>query len=174
MSRSTWLLAAVFSATLAGTACGGAGSQPLVPVPTAPTAAAVETSTPPQAAETPAPISPSDPLFGCSSMPDPYGLVQCIHDHVNPTDTASVFEVTKRVAWALRNEGVGLLVKNDGENTVSWQGYSFSAGRICYPDGHVIKVITDVGAGGANGASWNENGFVDPSRYVPAIDPSKQ
>ena len=54
------------------------------------------------------------------------------------------FEVTKRVAWALRGEGAGLLIKNGGENIVGWQGYSFAAARICYPDGHIYKVLTDV------------------------------
>ena len=55
---------------------------------------------------------------------------------------------------------------------MSWQGYSFAAGRICYPDGHIYKVLSDVG--GANGPSWQDNGFVDRSLYVPAIDPSKK
>ena len=104
---------------------------------------------------------------------DHYGFVLCIHDHINPTDPASVFEVTKRVAWGLRAEGAGLLIKSDGENVISWQGYDFSAGRICFPDGSVIKVITDVGVGGQDAASWTDNGSVDPSRYVPAIDPAK-
>ena len=52
---------------------------------------------------------------------------------------------------------------------MSWKGYSFAAGRICYPDGHIYKVLSDVGGG--NGATWADNGFVDRSLYVPAIDP---
>ena len=102
-------------------------------------------------------------------------LVECIWATVpRPTDEVMAFEVTKRVAWALRGERAGLLIKNGGENIVSWQGYSFSASRICYPDGHIYKVISDAGPGGANGPTWSDNGFVDSSLYVPAIDPSKR
>ena len=103
-------------------------------------------------------------------------LVECIHSSLGykPTNEVQAFEVTKRVAWALRGEGAGLLIKNGGENIVSWQGYSFSASRICYPDGHIYKVISDAGPGGANGPSWQDNDFVDRSLYVPAIDPSKK
>jgi hypothetical protein len=79
--------------------------------------------------------------------------------------------VTKRVAWALRGEGAGLLIKNGGENVISWLGYSFAASLICYPDGHIFKVLTDVP--GTNGPSWQDNDFVDRSLYVPAIDPNR-
>jgi hypothetical protein len=97
-------------------------------------------------------------------------LVACIHDEVRPGPTvADAFEVAKRVAWALRGEKAGLLIKTGGENIITWHGMSFSAGRICYPDGHIYKVLTDIPA--TNGPSWQDDGFVDPSRYVPAIDP---
>jgi hypothetical protein len=120
----------------------------------------------------PAAAPPSgDPTFGCSTA-NKEKLVECIHDLVNPAGTVeSAFEVTKRVAWALRGEGAGLLIKNGGENIVGWQGYSFAAARICYPDGHIYKVLTDVPS--TNGPSWQDNDFVDRSLYVPAIDPNR-
>ena len=120
----------------------------------------------------PAAAPPSgDPTFGCSTA-NKEKLVECIHDHVNPPLTVEgAFEVTKRVAWALRGEGAGLLIKNGGENIVGWKGYSFAAARICYPDGHIYKVLTDVP--GTNGPSWQDNDFVDRSLYVPAIDPNR-
>ncbi len=97
-------------------------------------------------------------------------LVSCVHGAVNPPRTeAGAFEVTKRVAWLLRGEGAGLLIKNGGENIVGWMGFSFSAGRICYPDGHIYKVLSDIP--GTNGPSWQDNDFVHPSLYVPAIHP---
>ena len=97
-------------------------------------------------------------------------LVECVHAAINPARTeAGAFEVTKRVAWLLRGQGAGLLIKNGGENIVSWKGYSFSAARICYPDGHIYKLLTDVPT--TNGPSWQDNGFVDRSLYLPAIDP---
>ena len=120
----------------------------------------------------PAAAPPSgDPTFGCSTA-NKEKLVECIHDHVNPARTVEgAFEVTKRVAWALRGEGAGLLIKNGGENIVGWLGRSFAAARICYPDGHIYKVLTDVPS--TNGPSWQDNDFVDRSLYVPAIDPNR-
>ena len=107
----------------------------------------------------------------CGSTPGD-ALVACVWSAMpRPTDEFGAFEVTKRVAWLLRGGGAGLLIKNGGDNVVNWKGYNFSASRIAYPDGHLYKVISDAGPGGANGASWQDNGFVDRSLYVPAIDP---
>ena len=152
-----------------GTTCFGpvSGTQRLhKPAPNAPTP---ETPAPPS--NPPAP--PGDPLFGCGGIGDHQQLVECIWDHIHPTDPASDFEVTKRVAWALRGEGAGLLIKNGGDNITAWRGYSFSVSRIVYPDGRLVKVIYDAGVGGANGPSWQDGGdYVDPSLYLPAMDPS--
>jgi hypothetical protein len=121
----------------------------------------------------PPPPAPADPLFGCGGIADRQKLVECIWDHIHPTDHITAFEVTKRVAWALRGEGAGLLIKNGGDNIVAWQGYLFSASRIVYPDGRLVKVISDAGPGGANGASWQDNGdYVDRNLYLPAMDPN--
>lgn len=121
----------------------------------------------------PPPPAPADPLFGCGGISDRQKLVECIWDHIHPTDHIMAFDVTKRVAWALRGEGAGVLIKNGGENIVAWQGYLFSSSRIVYPDGRLVKVIYDAGPGGANGPSWQDAGdYVDRSLYVPAIDPT--
>ena len=121
----------------------------------------------------PPPPPPADPLFGCGGIVDRLKLVECIWDHIHPTDHIMAFEVTKRVAWALRGEGAGLLIKNGGENIAAWQGYLFSASRIVYPDGRLVKVIYEAGPGGANGPSWQDSGeYVDRSLYVTAMDPN--
>jgi hypothetical protein len=121
----------------------------------------------------PAPLAPPDPLFGCVVTPERVDMVECIWEHIHPTDNNSAFEVTKRVAWALRGEGAGLLIKNGGENITAWRGYLFSSSRIVYPNGRLVKVIFDAGPGGANGPSWQDAGdFVDPGLYVPAMDPN--
>lgn len=100
--------------------------------------------------------------------------MRCVHADIQPGGSLDrAFEVTKRVAWLLRGEGGGLLIKDSGENIVFWQGYWLSIGRICFPDGHIFKVLSDVGEGGANGPIYDDNGFVDPRRYVPAIDPRR-
>jgi hypothetical protein len=105
----------------------------------------------------------------CGSTPGD-ALSACVVAAVRPAQTVEdAFEVTKRIAWLLRGSGGGLLIKNGGENIVSWKGYSFAAARICFPDGHIYKVLTDVPT--TNGPSWQDNGFVSPSMYVPAIDP---
>ncbi|MEO8259894.1 MAG: hypothetical protein ABI868_21295 [Acidobacteriota bacterium] len=125
----------------------------------------------------PAPVVPdpgpfTGPVGDWQSCPPTAGeaLVQCVHRAINPARTeAGAFEVVKRVAWLLRGQGAGLLIKNGGENIVPWKGYSFSASRICYPDGHIYKLLSDVPT--TNGPSWQDNDFVDRSLYLPAIDP---
>jgi hypothetical protein len=127
----------------------------------------------PAAPEPPPPAAPADPLFGCVPGADRQALVSCVWEHIHPTDNNSAFEVTKRVAWAYRGEGAGLLIKNGGENITAWRGYLFSSSRIVYPDGRLVKVIFDAGPGGANGPSWQDSGdYVSPSLYVTAMDPN--
>ena len=105
----------------------------------------------------------------CGSTPGA-ALSACVVAAVNPAHTVDgAFEVTKRIAWLLRGSGGGLLIKNGGENVVLWKGFSFAAARICFPDGHIYKVLSDVPT--TNGASWQDNDFVDRSLYLPAIDP---
>jgi hypothetical protein len=119
--------------------------------------------------------APPPPVLGggnweaCGSTPGP-DISRCVHDAINPPHTvAGAFEVTKRVAWLLRGGGGGLLLKPGGENIVTWKGKSYSAARMCYPDGHIYKLLSDVPT--TNGASWQDDGFVDRALYVPAIDP---
>ena len=109
----------------------------------------------------------------CASLTNKGALVNCVHAAVRPTNSVGDFEVVKRVAWLLRGEGAGLLIKSGGENVVLWQGYSLSATRLCYRDGHIYKIISDAGPGGTNGPGFADNGFVDLALHVPAIDPSK-
>lgn len=109
----------------------------------------------------------------CGSIVKKDALVACVWNAVHPTDSVSDMEVTKRVAWLLRGEGAGLLIKNGGEGVVLWQGYSFSAARVCYPNGQIYKILADAGPGGTSAPTWSDNGTVDKSLYVPAIDPSK-
>jgi hypothetical protein len=111
----------------------------------------------------------------CGSTPG-QALVECVRDAVYRQSTLTdAFAVTKRVAWLLRGQGAGLLIKNGGENIISWQGYSFSISRMCYSNGALIKVLSDAGEGGGNGATWDTSlfnpGEVSPSLYVPAINP---
>ena len=104
--------------------------------------------------------------------PDPYGnyqkicgglhdqaLVECLWQLVKPGDEFEAFEITKRYAWITRGEGTGLLTKTGGENIVPWQGHSFAAARICFSDGHIYKLLGDVGPGGANSPAFSRQRF---------------
>jgi len=109
-----------------------------------------------------------------SQVPNAPAVVNCVHAAVQPTNSPGGLEVVKRVAWLLRAQGAGLLIKEGGENVVLWQGYSFSSSRMCYSDGHIFKVIGAAGPGaGGNTPGYADDGFVDKSLFVPAIDPSK-
>ncbi len=146
---------------LAAAACGH--SNPASPTPL-PDGTAASTPSP-----SPTPSTPDcDPTKDCTSV------VTQIYNQVNPPKTAAgSFEVTKRVAWALRAKNVGLLRKDGGDNVVQWQGINFAACRIAFPDGHIFKIMGDCGDGGANTPEWADNGSVDPGLYVAAIDPGK-
>lgn len=98
-------------------------------------------------------------------------VVNCVWNFVRPTNSVLDLEVSKRVAWLLRGSGGGLLLKSSGDNTVPWLGYTFSASRICFPDGHIWKILSDAGPGGANLPQYADNDFVDVSSYIPAINP---
>jgi len=83
---------------------------------------------------------------------------------VDLTGPCGAFEITKRVAWALRNDQAGLLSKPSGNNC---QGYSTDI--IIYPDGYNYDIL---GSGGeANTPQWLAGSLIDPTRYVPAFDP---
>jgi hypothetical protein len=102
---------------------------------------------------------------------DGEALVICVWNFVRPTNSVQDLEVVKRVAWLLRGQRAGLLLKGSGENTVPWLGMTFSATRVCFPDGHIYKIIGDAGPGGGNTPGWGDNDFVETSLYVAAIDP---
>ncbi len=125
----------------------------------------------PSPSPSPGPSPGPAPTVDCDPHADCTELVRQIKAQINPPNTPEgAFEVTKRVAWALRGKGVGLLIKDSGENIVNWKGYWFAAARVCFPDGHIYKILSDVPA--TNGPSWQDNDYVDPSRYVAAMDPN--
>lgn len=142
------------------------------PPPPAPPPPPPPPDPPPPPPPPPPPEPGPEPWELCASLVnDKPELVRCVHATIRPYDTETAFEVTKRVAWLLRHEGGGLMIKNGGENIVSWRGYSFSASRMMFSNGYYVKVLSDVGPGGANGPSWHEEGLGDITQYVPAIDP---
>ena len=124
------------------------------------------------------PPGPPGSWQNCGSTPGD-GIVQCVRNAVYRRSTLdNAFDITKRVAWLLRGRGYGLLLKPGGENIITWRGHTVSISRIMLPNGKIIKVLSDAGPGGSNGASWQEcddrgdlECFVERDRYIPAMQP---
>jgi hypothetical protein len=99
---------------------------------------------------------------------------QVIAVGINPdADECNRFEVTKRVAAALRDEGAGLITKPSGNNC---QGFAVDA--IMYRDGTVVDILGS-GPEGPNTPHWliqpNKRPTSDwappPSTEVPKAEP---
>jgi hypothetical protein len=83
---------------------------------------------------------------------------------VDLLSACGAFQITKRVAWVLRGEGIGL-IKKGGNNC---DGYSTDA--VMYrATGTVIDLL--VGSGDTNGPTWNVVGTRPLSDWAAPIDP---
>ena len=85
------------------------------------------------------------------------------------------FEVTKRVAWALRHDGVGLLLKTGAQNKCNEENSTESPGYgvdvIMYADGIVVDILGG-GNEGPNTPLWLVNPVPAPlSSWRPPFDP---
>jgi hypothetical protein len=109
-------------------------------------------------------------------------LASCQEKGLSLSGPCGAFEVVKRVAWALRGEGYGLLYKGGGENC---QGYDTSS--VMRPNGEHWDILED--AGGKNRPQWNRveytadrpveghatgDPLLRPEMYRPAIDPGDE
>ena len=96
-------------------------------------------------------------------------VVQQLHATQPPEPTiAGALTFTLRVLAALpAAEAAGLLAKPSGDNILDFQGTLVAVGRICYPDGSLYKILTDIPT--TMDPEWAENGTVDPGRYVEVI-----
>lgn len=74
------------------------------------------------------------------------------------------FEITKRVAWALRASGAGLLEKLTGNKCENR-----ATDIVMFGAGKIMDVLID--GGGANTPSWNVGTPVEASRFRAATDP---
>ncbi len=95
-------------------------------------------------------------------------IVTSVINQIGPTQTTHTacdeFEITKNVAWQLKDEGAGLQKKTSGTNC---GGYSVDI--IAYPDGTTYDVVSDLGT--TWGPSWSPSCLIDASQYAPAITP---
>lgn len=82
------------------------------------------------------------------------------------------FQITKRVAWELRNDGAGLLYKNTGNNCMD-----FSVDYIIWRDGQQRDILKDAGGHTdenrvfhpGNDPRWDEPTTGDLSRWRPPV-----
>ncbi len=81
----------------------------------------------------------------------------------NDTKPCNVFQITRRVAWILRGEGIGF-VKKGGNNC---EGHSVDA--LMYRDGTVIDTL--IGSGQANTPAWNNVGTRPITDWDAPTDP---
>jgi hypothetical protein len=106
------------------------------------------------------------------SIPNHLDLVRAVKaelegKQVELTGPCGAFEITKRVAWALREEGAGLLDKLGGSNC-----HGFATDIVCYRNGDIVDILGD--GGGANNPAWAvKEKEVDPSRWRKPIDPGE-
>jgi hypothetical protein len=92
---------------------------------------------------------------------------QLVARGVNLSGDCGGFEITKRVAWALRAQGYSLFWKGGGANC---QGYSTD--RVLDGEGYLIDVLGD--SGGNNDPQWGKQDRIYPEdqpKRRPPIDP---
>src|SRR4051794_22898500 len=97
-----------------------------------------------------------------------YDVVQQVAAEGAPAKTLEgALQFTLRVVQRLNqlypNERAGLAEKTAGENIVPYSGTLVSASRVCYPDNHLFKILTDVPT--TNGPEWAEDGYMDGIGY---------
>jgi hypothetical protein len=94
-------------------------------------------------------------------------VAQVALEHAPDPGVDGAFAFTLRVLARLNErfpaERAGLLEKTAGENIVPYNGTLVSAARICYPDQHAFKLMTDVPNGSPE---WADDGFVSLGGYM--------
>jgi|SRR6185436_7837274 len=111
-------------------------------------------------------------------------IVKRVHaaDHPTGGPDSNLAFLLRLVAALPAEEAAGLHRKDAGENIAFYAlaGVNVGVSRIMYPDGALVKVLSDAGPGGTNAPAWNEEEAIDPDRYVAVIpteseeDPERQ
>lgn len=76
-----------------------------------------------------------------------------------------IFELTKRVAWALKDEGFGLLKKVTGN-----QAFGYSTDKILSGDFYIVDIFSDDGKGGGI-PRWTVGGLFPANGWHAPFDP---
>lgn len=85
------------------------------------------------------------------------------------------FQVTQRVAWALRSTGIGLIAKFGGQNGCSQfnteQEPKYAVDAVMYADGRVFDVL-GFGAEGPNSPHWFEQPLTSSLLFRAPFEPA--
>ena len=108
---------------------------------------------------------------------------------VNLTGPCGAFEITKRVAWALRGEGIGLVAKNAAQNGCDANGVRYAIDALMLRDGQTWDILVNGGGeerngvpipGTGNGPAWQVTGAAPRDSWrapfpvdIPVPDPPK-
>ena len=88
---------------------------------------------------------------------------------VNLSGPCGAFQITKRVAWRLREQGYGLLGgKSSAQNGCATNGDKYAIDWLLKASGEGVDILSD--AGGDNGVIWAEE-EAEARLYRPAFDP---
>jgi hypothetical protein len=89
---------------------------------------------------------------------------------VNLTGPCGAFEITKRVAWALRDEGIGLVAKNAAQNGCDANGERYAIDALMMRDGQTFDILVNGGGEERNGVPIPGTGN-DPAWQVTGAAP---
>ena len=91
---------------------------------------------------------------------------RCLAAGIMLSGAEGAFQITKRVAWGLREYGIGLVSKSSGNN---WQGYSVD--YLCWANGDGVDILGD--AGGGNTPQWaaKPDEFSGQDRWRKPVQP---
>ena len=108
---------------------------------------------------------------------------------VNLTGPCGAFEITKRVAWALRGEGFGLVAKNAAQNGCDANGQRYAIDAVMLADGQTFDILVNGGGeeqnrvpipGTGNVPAWQVTGAAPRDSWrapfpleLPVPDPPK-
>ncbi len=105
-------------------------------------------------------------------MPKPYDtLVAMRKTYPTPMSNEQLGELLNAVAWAHRDEGLGLFAKPTGANTRQPRtGKFISRDYLVYEDGRGFDVLLD--AEGKGTPAWGREHDMDTTRWVAPVDES--
>lgn len=86
------------------------------------------------------------------------------------TTNCDAFQITARVAWALRSQGAQLFVKTPAQNGCVWNGVKYGLDTIAFPDGWVDILSSAGPPANTNGPQWDWHPGAPTGVLAPPFD----